>query len=124
MKPSSVPFDELEGGPAFSGHGTWDPENGFTQVPEGTYLRAHTPHGGELSLKAAQKIESGGAPLASGQYVYGPGDVVPNYILHPQPSGWGVSPRLVEVPHPTSLSELLQPNQGLCEWSACRVVVR
>lgn len=55
--------------------------------------------------------------------VVGPGESVPGYLLAPPYSpDLNIEGNPVPVTQPTRLSELLQPNMGVCNWTACRQV--
>jgi len=117
--------------PVLSGHGSYDPINGFTQVPPGTTIVMPTWHNVPISDSYGGAIESGQAihpsvyPEMDGQHVYPPGSLIPNYTLHP-PTGLNIQshPTLgapQTVTSDTNLDSLLQPNQGQLSWAACMV---
>jgi hypothetical protein len=101
-------------------------------VPNGTWVVMPTYHNQTIGDDYGGAIESGktftpGQWNAAGQHVYGPGDVMPNYTLHPN-----ANPVLEIQWHPqlgapqmvssdTTLSNLVQPNQGYRYWAACMV---
>ena len=70
----------------FSGHGSWNPDDGFIQVPKGARFVAFTEHMKTLSDGLGGKIESLGSLLGTlpqpdsefAQYMN-----MPNYTLHP-----------------------------------------
>ncbi len=75
------------------------------------------------AIESGQTIDPAIYPEATGQHVYGPGDVMPNYTLHP-PTGLHINwhptagaPQTVGAD--TQLSSLLQENQGRVFWAAC-----
>lgn len=89
-------------------------------MPDGTELRFYTEHGAKLSDEAGLAVESGmGSPVQ----IFEAGDVVPDYVLK-APAGLSIRRASMTVQDPTRLSELLQPNMGVCHWAACRTVRR
>jgi len=85
-------------------------------VPEGTTLKVYSPPGGTIPDNVGNEIERGVGPEPF--EIFGPGDEVPNYNLR-APKGLDVMSGSTTVEDPTSLSELLGPNMGVCHWAAC-----
>ncbi|MCA9188193.1 MAG: hypothetical protein R3E01_27720 [Pirellulaceae bacterium] len=127
-------------GQAFAGHGTWNLEDGFVTVPEGTTItlpRFDT----RLADNAGQLLELGDwdalrtelglaesttAFYRSGDNVVGlvtylPGAKVPNLTLHP-PGNLSICADSINVSSPTRLSDLLQPHSGNRVWAACTTI--
>jgi hypothetical protein len=116
-----------------SGHGSFPAENGYFVCPEGTNITMFTQDMQILDDSVGQLVDQGLYPGSSVQ-TYGPGDLVPDYVLHPasdlpiqggqnliQP---GVGPIMGQsniVATSTNLSQLIGANQGEVWWSACRV---
>lgn len=49
---------------------------------------------------------------------FGPGSMIPNYTLK-TPDDLTIYSGSITVDSATPLSELLQPNMGVCHWAAC-----
>ena len=108
----------------FSGHGTWKRRNGFTVVPENTWITFYSTPGSVIEDALGNDIELN--RVADGLYrkTFGPGQLVPNYTLmrHDMP---GYDPLTImgnprTVRRNTRLSHLLKMNQGKhCHWAAC-----
>jgi hypothetical protein len=103
---------------AFSGHGEWDPENGFTEVPEGTSITFYSPHGTAISNRDGLDVEQGlnWSPVET----FNAGDMIPNYTLSPAPELPRMSDSYVVYGGEMNLSEMLYPDMGPCHWAACR----
>jgi hypothetical protein len=105
----------------FSGHGAFNLDDGFLEVPEGTTINTYSNLGEGISDSLGNQIELGNAQGLI-QNSYGPGDIIPNYTLYP-----GDNPALsiimnegVYTPEsPVTLNELIGPNMGTVDWAAC-----
>lgn len=120
-----ITFRELEGGTgdAFSGHGTINPFGPTTTVPPGTTLTVWGNPGLELDVADGVLIEAGKfdeLPLMEGARSYLPGAEIPDLILHP-PDGIFVMKNSITVTRPTQVWQLLRPNMGHMQWSACLI---
>jgi hypothetical protein len=131
-----------------SGHGSYDPANGFTTVPDNTWVYMPTWHGSPISLEHGYSLDLGpdaayptsSYPGSEGAHWYGPGSKIPNYTLNSHQSGGnasfvpGVHPTYgpaFTVPSPTTLSDIFNQmhtqnggtgtpeNLGVLYWSAC-----
>jgi hypothetical protein len=69
-----------------------------------------------LARRRDWRLKSGTGPAAV--RTYGPGDEVENYVLK-APNGLTVRANSKTYEDPRMLSELLQPNMGVCHWAAC-----
>jgi len=103
------------------GHGSYNPANGTVTVPNDTYFVTYTPHDDVLYVSDANDILEGES--VAPYRVYGPGEEVPNYTLHPL-NGTKLLGNPVTVTQSTQLSDLLQPGMGTVHWIACTVVER
>ncbi|MFD7610470.1 putative T7SS-secreted protein [Streptomyces sp. NPDC059828] len=113
-----LPGGRPDGELVFSGHGSWDPANGFTVIPEGTSITFYSPHGYGLNNRAALDVEQG-ANWDTIETV-NEGKMVPNYTLSPAPE----LPRMsesIDVVGDMNLSDLLYPHMGPTHWAACRI---
>ncbi len=108
----------VDGRTKVSGHGTYNPENGTTVIPEGTSVTVYAEHGGTITDSLGQRIETG--QDVSGVYsrTYTSGEQMPNYTLHP-PKDLDVQGTPHTVESPTQLSHLLTENMGPVDWAAC-----
>ena len=95
-------------------------------LPEGTSLTVWTRHGAGISDELGQFIETGRSIDFSqfgdeiiGARSYLPGSVVPDYTLFPPGNELNILGNPTTVSRPTSLSNLLSPNQGNVNWAAC-----
>ncbi|MGV4985999.1 putative T7SS-secreted protein [Streptomyces sp. NRAIS4] len=112
-----IPGGRADGELVFSGHGGWDPANGFFTVPEGSSITFYSPHGTGLANRAALDVEQGinWNPVET----FESGAVIPNYTLGPAPE----LPRMsesIDVVGDMNLSDLLYPHMGPTHWAACR----
>jgi hypothetical protein len=93
-------------------------------MPEGTYLQFPARSGGGLSGADALAIENTGqVPDHLILEQYGPEDVVSEHIVDPPGYGPPTSePGLyaTTVTRPTLLSDIIEPNMGLCIFTGCR----
>jgi RHS repeat-associated protein len=94
-------------------------------LPEGTYLTFPVGRGEELPGPIAKYIEDTGLipPSIKAPIRFGPGDPVPQHILHPP--NWGppvdVGDYATTVTRPTFLSDIIEPNMGYVVFTGCRV---
>jgi RHS repeat-associated protein len=113
-----IPGGRPDGELVFTGHGEWDPANGFIEVPEGTSITFYSPHGTTLDNRNALDVEQGinWNPVETIKA----GAMIPNYTLSPAPE----LPRMsesIDVAGDMNLSDLLYPYMGPCHWASCRV---
>ena len=119
------------GGTVLSGHGMTDPNNGYIAVPQGTWITFHTPPGTAMMGDLGQAVDKGQPTIYN--ETYGPGDLVPNMVLVPASGGdvyykgvvmdatpLDITPGTVTVDEATELVNILKPNMGDVQWSACR----
>jgi RHS repeat-associated protein len=107
-----------------SGHGVWDPANGYTVVPEGTTVTLPTGVGNTISDAYGNALETGADPSSffaaegEGAVTYLPGSRIPNLTLL-APKGLNIAGNPTTVTAATNLQQLLQPNMGNVIWAAC-----
>jgi hypothetical protein len=127
--PSSGAAPPAATNPAISGHGSWNPSDGFFIVPPGTSIEMPTWHNVPISDAYGNAVETGRPvsstryPEAGGAHIYGPGSLMPNYTVD-KPTGLNIKPHPTlgpptTVKKPTLLSTLVGPNQGNRKWAAC-----
>jgi RHS repeat-associated protein len=108
---------------ALEGHGGWNPEFGFTKVPNGKQLKFYGKHGYTISDRLGVRIAKNNRHLPVPETIL-PGHRVYNYTLYP-PTGLTISPGSITVNEGTkTLNQLLNNVNGEIRWSACRCVVR
>ncbi|WP_372237562.1 putative adhesin [Enhygromyxa salina] len=56
-----------------------------------------------------------------GGELFGPGQEVPNLVLHPVSGEIQARIATTQVTEPTLLSDMLSENMGFCVWAACRL---
>ncbi|MEV6304071.1 ricin-type beta-trefoil lectin domain protein [Actinoplanes sp. NPDC051861] len=108
-----------DGQTVFSGHGEWDPADGYVTVPEGTTITFYSPHGTGISNRDGLDIEQGIHWNPFKTYVAG--DQIPNYRLFPAPELMQMNGSFLPWEaegHP--LTELLYEGMGDTHWAACR----
>ena len=118
-RPAPTAAMPIGGGHAYQTFGSFE-------VPEGTYVQFAVRSGEAIDSSVAEAIENTGRiphDLAPPPLL-GPGDLAAEHVLYPP--GWGnfTSPPglyATTVTRPTYLSDILQPNMGLCVFSSCRV---
>jgi hypothetical protein len=119
-------FRELPGGTgdAFSGHGKINPFGPTTKVPEGTTLTVWGNAGLELDNADGLLIEAGKfdqLPFMEGARSYLPGAEIPDLVLYPPDDAIFVLENSITVTRPTQVWQLLRPNMGHMQWSACLI---
>lgn len=102
----------------FSGHGGWDPRDGYATVPEGTSFTVYGEHGSTISDRLGNLIETGGDTSRVYSNTFHAGERVPDYTLHP-PDGLDIKGSPLTVSEPTRISDLLRPHQGDVDFAAC-----
>lgn len=118
---SVSPGGRPDGETVFAGHGSYESGVRTTTVPEGTTLKVYSPQGDTIYDSVGRAIERGTGPAP--YEVFGPGQAVPNYNLR-APKGLDIMSGSTTVQDPTSLSQLLRPNMGVCHWAACTELFR
>ncbi|WP_143615417.1 RHS repeat-associated core domain-containing protein, partial [Streptomyces sparsogenes] len=111
-----------DGEEVIAGHGVIAAGDGTpARVPEGTSVVMYSYHGEPLYEMDLRAIIAG-RPHMEVKEVYGPGELLPDYELHP-PDGLELqgSPIITEK-NPVRLSFMLDPNMGRVHWAACRSV--
>jgi hypothetical protein len=105
-------------GVTISGHGGYEPGNGFTFVPGGTTVTAYAEHGSTITDALGNLIETGGDTSRVYSKTFYPGESIADYTIYP-PDGLNImgTPRTVLVP--TRLSELLNENMGQVHLAVC-----
>ena len=102
-----------------SGHGSYDPANGSTHLPEGTWAVGYAPHGASITDELGNAIETGTQANRIGYArTFDPGSEIPNYTVHP-PDGLNIQGNPITVSQPTQLGELLRPGMGECHLAFC-----
>ncbi|WP_194906691.1 putative adhesin [Catenulispora rubra] len=119
---SITPGGRGDGGQVVAGHGWYNTPDGFTTVPDGTYLHFYVQHGEKLDDSVGTKIERGARDVMPVQ-TYGPGERVPNYIIGP-PDELKIMSGSTTVDQPKLLSELFDEGtiKGVCHMAVCREV--
>ncbi|PZT77983.1 MULTISPECIES: ricin-type beta-trefoil lectin domain protein [unclassified Streptomyces] len=113
-RPSGRPDNEE----VFAGHGDWSLRDGWTRIPENTSLAVYGEKGYTISDYTGFRVEVGD-PSVLPTRVYGPGEWVRNYQLHPVSPDLVVHSASTTVDARTSLSGLLRPGMGRVHWAAC-----
>ncbi|MBP2050697.1 RHS repeat-associated protein [Streptomyces griseochromogenes] len=114
-----------DGTKVIHGHGGYYGDGTF-QVPEGTTLYMYVEDGKRLDAMRGLRIAGPGGPSVEPVQVFHAGDIVPNYTLSPlgRNPHTGLPMKYREgsiiVDEPTLLSDILEPNMGVCHWVACR----
>ena len=107
-----------DGQQVLAGHGTYDPANGGTVVPDGTSLVFSGKDRPSIPDAFGNMLESNGGDIEATR-VFGPGSVVPNLTLLPTRGDLALMGSSTLVGEPTLLSDLLEPNMGIVHWAAC-----
>jgi hypothetical protein len=91
-----------------------------TQVPEGTCVAFYCTHGETITDGVGNAIETGApSPRKSSVRVRPCLTTGWNLLFKPD---LNIEGNPITVTQSTQLSELLQPNTGICNWAACREV--
>jgi hypothetical protein len=125
-RPVLKPLGPKTGKPSMviAGHGGWLAPYGMITVPQGTTITFFAPPNcGLNNIWATSYVDSGDPIALSGYYAtYGPGAVIPNYVLFPPnetTSPFKPGPAAVYYNEPVYLGQLLVENLGTVWWSAC-----
>ncbi|MEU0812619.1 RHS repeat-associated core domain-containing protein, partial [Streptomyces sp. NPDC005970] len=111
-----------DGEEVIAGHGVIAAGDGTpARVPEGTSVVMYSRHGEPISEMDVRAIIAG-RPHMQVKEVYGPGEVLPDYELHP-PDGLELQGNpIITEKNPVRLSFMLDPHMGRVHWAACRSV--
>ncbi|WP_264349439.1 putative T7SS-secreted protein [Streptomyces milbemycinicus] len=111
-----------DGEEVIAGHGVIAAGDGTpVRVPEGTSVVMYSRHGEPIYEMDVRAIIAG-RPHMEVKEVYGPGEVLPDYELHP-PDGLELQGNpIITEKNPVRLSFMLDPNMGRVHWAACRSV--
>jgi hypothetical protein len=109
-------------GVVISAHGLWYPPNGLVRVPEGDQIVTYVPIGTIMAGCLGLDIDTGNVHGADTKYlhVYTAGQLMPNFtFIH---YGGEHGKHVVEVTNPTTLNELIRPDEGRISIAACASV--
>ncbi|MGY0059881.1 putative T7SS-secreted protein [Streptomyces sp. LZ34] len=111
-----------DGEEVIAGHGGIAAGDGTpARVPEGTTVVMHSLHGEPISWMDTRAIIAGRSHMKPVEE-YGPGELLPDYELHP-PDGLELQGNpIITEKNPVRLSFMLDPNMGRVHWAACRTV--
>ncbi len=117
------------------GHGGWQPNDGYAQVPANTTVRFYTDPNRLMTVDFAVQLISGTAQNAQPDEQAGAYRSVQNLRLYPAPefhgdvlhaialAGGGASVRIVQNPAGVTVQELLNELKGNnITWIACRAL--
>ncbi len=121
--PASITEGGRANGQVVAGHGGYITSDGHSVVPSGTYLHFYVEHGGLLEDSIGFQIERGARNIKPVE-TYGPGDLVPNYIIGP-PEGLNIMSGSTTVTSERMLGEMLEDGSisGVCHMAICREVL-
>ncbi|RSS73349.1 putative adhesin [Streptomyces sp. WAC06614] len=107
-----------DGATVFAGHGTFGRNTGSFMVPEGTTLHFYVPHKKTLGDGAGKSVELGkDAPDAVESF--GPGSILPDYILGP-PTDLNIVSGSWTVTRDSHISQLIRRGMGDVHMAMCR----
>ncbi|MCA2242699.1 NAD(+)--arginine ADP-ribosyltransferase [Mycobacterium sp. WUMAC-067] len=115
-----IPHDEMPQGEkhTISGHGSYDPGDGFFTVPKGSSITTFAEHGSTITDSLGNLIETGGDTSGVYSKTFKPGELIPNYTIHP-PDGLNILGSPLTVTSPTLISKLIHENMGLVDLAVC-----
>ncbi|WP_405688824.1 putative adhesin [Streptomyces sp. NBC_00057] len=108
-----------DGETVFSGHGTIGRNTGSFMVPQGTTLNFYIPHRRTLNDSAGLAVERGSPDAPDVVESFGPGDVLPDYILGP-PTDLNIMGGSLTVTRDTGISALIRQGMGNVHMAMCR----
>ncbi|MEB4208602.1 putative adhesin [Mycobacterium sp. 94-17] len=103
---------------AISGHGSYDPSDGFLTVPSGSSITTFAEHGSTITDSLGNLIETGGDTSGVYSKTFKPDDLIPNYTIHP-PDGLNILGSPLTVTSPTLISAIIHENMGLVDLAVC-----
>lgn len=107
-----------DGQTVFAGHGTFGRSTGNFMVPEGTTLHFYVPHKKTLGDTPGKSVELGrDAPDVVESF--GPGSILPDYILGP-PTDLNIVSGSWTVTRETGISKLIGRGMGDVHMAMCR----
>ncbi|MEU5643307.1 putative T7SS-secreted protein [Streptomyces milbemycinicus] len=103
----------------FGGHGDIETDLPTFEVPEGTSVAVYKDDGELLWDWEANRIIAG-HPSMEPVWTYKPGDMMPNYIMHPLEEWVPYGTAIVTEKNSVRLSFMLDPHMGRVHWAACQ----
>ncbi len=101
-----------------SGHGGYDPNDGYFVVPKGSSITTYAEHGSTITDELGNLIETGGDTSAVYSHTFQPGESIPNYTIYP-PDGLKILGSPQTVTSPTLISELIAEDMGPVDLAVC-----
>lgn len=116
----ALPYDETPaaGRQIISGHGSYDPDNGFFVVPKGSSITTFAKHGSTITDSLGNLIETGGDTSGVFSETFQAGESIPNYTIHP-PDGLNILGSPLTVTQATLISELIHEGMGPIDLAVC-----
>ncbi|OSC32369.1 NAD(+)--arginine ADP-ribosyltransferase [Mycobacterium vulneris] len=116
----AIPYDDILQGErhTISGHGSYDPENGFFTVPSGSSITTFAEHGSTITDSLGNLIETGGDTSGVYSETFRTGELIPDYTIYP-PDGLDILGSPQTVTSPTLISKLIHENMGLVDLAVC-----
>ncbi len=115
---SSIEYLDAEPRTTISGHGAYDPADGYLTVPQGTTVTLYAEHGSSITDELGNLIETGGDTSRVYSHTFYPGEQLPNYTIYP-PDGLNVMGAPQTVTDPTRLTELINEEMGGVHLAIC-----
>ncbi|MFG3499518.1 RHS repeat-associated core domain-containing protein, partial [Streptomyces sp. NPDC047928] len=108
-----------DGETVFSGHGTFGSNTGQFMVPQGTTLHFYVPHRKTLDDSVGLAVERGGPDAPGAVESFGPGSILPDYILGP-PTNLNIMSGSLTVTQKTGISAVIKQGMGNVHMAMCR----
>lgn len=119
----AVNYGETPPATVISAHGLWYTGNGLIQVPSGDTIETYVPLGTAMESTLGLDVDTGNIHGQDRKYlhVYKAGQLVPNFTF----THYGDTPakHVTTVTDPTTLNQLVRPDEGTIWISACAPIM-
>ncbi|WP_105970915.1 ricin-type beta-trefoil lectin domain protein [Streptomyces geranii] len=118
--PESVTTGKRAGGDTvYAGHGTFGKNTKQMMVPQGTTLHFYIPHKRTLPDSVGTAVERGGAGAPDVVESFGPGSILPDYIISP-PTNLNIMGGSRTVTEAVNISKVISQGMGDVHMAICR----
>jgi RHS repeat-associated protein len=108
-----------DGETVYAGHGYHGQNSRQMMVPQGTTLHFYIPHNLKLNDSVGKAVEKGGPDAPSPVESFGPGSILPDYIIAP-PTNLNIMGGSRTVTEATNISNVISQGMGNVHMAICR----
>ncbi|GKQ37326.1 ricin-type beta-trefoil lectin domain protein [Streptomyces sp. A012304] len=108
-----------DGETVYAGHGYHGQNSRQMMVPQGTTLHFYIPHNMKLNDSVGKAVEKGGPDAPSPVESFGPGSILPDYIIAP-PTNLNIMGGSRTVTEATNISNVISQGMGDVHMAICR----